>query len=716
MNSIFNFFCQAKAPRWTVPLLLFISFATWVLLCRSRIFGIYHYGLDAMAYYDHFRTFILNIRHGTYPLWDPARDSGTINEFALRRIGEFNPFYGILTILSFVIPSFDNAYNIFLAIYFFIGCLGFYLLCKRLYASRVAAFVAFLLLFFSSVGLREFYCFFLLIFTPLMWFAFFFVSFSKNPQRWNFLGMITFLCVLLSTYVPAYFVVIFGFFLIIFCCLYPLSIVPIASGYVRFMRRNVLLTLFSILLVVSSVIPTYLFFKAGQSKEFVMPNRSRIATDRKLRASKVTTLKQTEAMNALKVKPYSLGEQGIIIPMVTRDLIADPRGLGISQLFFPFFAIILFLAGAVLPVSRRMLLFALWFFSILLIGQNEGTPIMPFLYDHVFIFRYFRNVYLFLWMALAPLFVFFICDFLLPLFRSLETDAPDRRLMRWFLYFVHVAFAACLIFIFRHRALSSYISILLSLFLFEMIIRRKLYPFSLGALSMIWLAIALQPIEGYSKTIQSYFLSCGIDRKASLQARFSFINDSPANRNYLQNQWLGKFLEADDPTLIKKYTDKLVLFDRLVPTEDDEASINKILKDLSNQVAFAYVPATYTGPLTNGAAPRRIALKKNSALLSVTFFNYNVLRLKTDFPIAKFLVYNENYHSEWRVFIDGKKAELVRANVAFKGVWVPAGQHQVVFRFGKPLRYAVGWFTLIGTYSAFLASMVLFRKTEHESN
>jgi uncharacterized membrane protein YfhO len=45
------------------------------------------------------------------------------------------------------------------------------------------------------------------------------------------------------------------------------------------------------------------------------------------------------------------------------------------------------------------------------------------------------------------------------------------------------------------------------------------------------------------------------------------------------------------------------------------------------------------------------------------------------------LVLGDPWYPQWRVQIDGRPAELLRVDHAFRGVRVPAGSHQVVFTY-----------------------------------
>lgn len=56
---------------------------------------------------------------------------------------------------------------------------------------------------------------------------------------------------------------------------------------------------------------------------------------------------------------------------------------------------------------------------------------------------------------------------------------------------------------------------------------------------------------------------------------------------------------------------------------------------------------------------------------------------------AGWLVVSEAYHPDWTVTIDGKPAQKARAEAALLGTYVPAGSHEVIFRFKAPTWYGL---------------------------
>jgi uncharacterized membrane protein YfhO len=66
----------------------------------------------------------------------------------------------------------------------------------------------------------------------------------------------------------------------------------------------------------------------------------------------------------------------------------------------------------------------------------------------------------------------------------------------------------------------------------------------------------------------------------------------------------------------------------------------------------------------------------------------------------------DSYDPGWRADVDGRPAAVERANVAFRGVAVPAGRHRVTLRYRPP---AVGM-GLVGSLLGLVAAGVLARR------
>jgi len=73
--------------------------------------------------------------------------------------------------------------------------------------------------------------------------------------------------------------------------------------------------------------------------------------------------------------------------------------------------------------------------------------------------------------------------------------------------------------------------------------------------------------------------------------------------------------------------------------------------------------------------------------------------LEVDSPAPAFLVTSETHYPGWRASLDGQPRPISYTNVAFRGLPVPAGKHQVLFQFAP----AILWYSAALTAAAWLA-------------
>ena len=68
-----------------------------------------------------------------------------------------------------------------------------------------------------------------------------------------------------------------------------------------------------------------------------------------------------------------------------------------------------------------------------------------------------------------------------------------------------------------------------------------------------------------------------------------------------------------------------------------------------------------------------------------------LISLRTHSAGPRLLVVSENYQSNWSVWVDGQEAEMLRVNYVWKGVALPAGEHEVELRyFSRVLAWSRG--------------------------
>jgi len=86
-------------------------------------------------------------------------------------------------------------------------------------------------------------------------------------------------------------------------------------------------------------------------------------------------------------------------------------------------------------------------------------------------------------------------------------------------------------------------------------------------------------------------------------------------------------------------------------------------------VLLEHPPATAPGP-AGGDGDARILRYANTEI-----------DVEVDAPDRAFLVVNDAWHPWWRVEVDGRPADLLKANVLFRAVQIEPGLHHVHFEF-----------------------------------
>jgi Bacterial membrane protein YfhO len=74
-----------------------------------------------------------------------------------------------------------------------------------------------------------------------------------------------------------------------------------------------------------------------------------------------------------------------------------------------------------------------------------------------------------------------------------------------------------------------------------------------------------------------------------------------------------------------------------------------------------------------------------AGMVSVSEYGLQQVRLSVESERPAYLVTSETHYPGWRAWVDGRPQPIYYTNVAFRGLPVPAGRHQVFMRFEAPL-------------------------------
>lgn len=80
----------------------------------------------------------------------------------------------------------------------------------------------------------------------------------------------------------------------------------------------------------------------------------------------------------------------------------------------------------------------------------------------------------------------------------------------------------------------------------------------------------------------------------------------------------------------------------------------------------------------------------STSSIKLTKYNPMQLDFESNTSSEQFAVFSDIYYNKgWNVYVDGQKADYIRTNYLLRGMKVPAGKHEIVFKF-EPEGYIVG--------------------------
>ena len=706
-----------------VFLLFAVSFAVWLFLFRDFLFCKLDITSDAISYYEHTKFYLDNLAKGVIPLWDPQWNFGSNNDFFLMRIGCFNPFLALILIFHKIFNfPFKTAYLLFHSFYFFLGTTGFYMLARDIFRDRLLAFTAFLLLLFSSMGTRIFDSYIVLVFVPMIWFFCLIFRFCRQPQKSLLVGMTFTIMLLLTTYIPFYFLTCVILLAAVFFLVYASTIPVIWRRWVGFVKENKLLVLLCLGAIMIAVLPGILFFIRASQGEMSLPGRQSLKT----------------TSNVLGVHVATIGIWSILEEIFfSYAFLNELSRFKFAVFYIPLFGYLLLISGAIIKVNKRILFFVCSLIFFFLLSAPKFTPLYKILYQHVFYFKYFRNFHFFLWFAVLPLLILLMVDILGRIFSLLT--APNRH-KAWALiviWMVHIV-SVVLMIIFERPIASSFLSIGGSLAVFH------LYYLGIFKNKRGWLflllffIILIQPLQVYHYFSKNVNAPQTPNRYDNFSQEFLFTNndwgeaipyqeliDIGAAEDRPIPQWQPRSIYYAmrgvnllnmniNHYLFRSYfSHKFVAYDAAQYVQEE--NFIDLEKKVSHVKNIAYVPKdSLKEDALRGGTGRRYPqfFEENSPELQVLAFDANSLKIKTDFPKEKFLVYHDAYHSKWQAFINGSKTALYPADTAFKGVWVPPGENILFFRFGKFSDYVFHTFCLVVFSAVFISLIIMSWKEE----
>ena len=643
------FLTNLKSARFW---LLVIPFIIWMIAFRFFILGKGGLIADAVSYYDHIGFFTDHIAKGQYPLWDPFWYDGAPYHFFLRRIGEFNPFYLIIVLLKWFGVSHPKAYLFFLTVYYALGVAGFYLLIKYVLKNHYIAYIGYLTFLFSSWGTQLFYNYIILLFVPIVWFFYFLIRFFHERRTYLLVGISFTLGLILTTYIPFYFFTIIGLFLFLAICLYPKEIIAFIKPCFEYIAARPLKCALLLIFLVLTVVPGVQLYQESKAGEFVMPARGAGADVPSAVAVSLNKVTSGDFVNNSSFDKFF----GML----------DQIRLG--DFYIPYGFLLLMIIVLLARMNKLIIMLFVMMSVLLLIAITQSSPIHEWLFNHVYFFKFIRNIYYFFWLAILPLAIFWVCACLLSLFKEHE-----GLFATWY----------------KSTVMKGlfYTSILL------LIVPQSLYVYYQLTTNMRTTASALVYNPSFYQG-HRYF-STDIDVQIVDDVESS-INKLKQSTLYYASRWYADIQLNVKTSVLRRYSaNPLYLYDNVVPLTSDSSLWQNIENALANQANTAFI---YHPELSDDDIKRLKPQEQKTSIVSKDDkrvkwleFSSNAVRLKFNLNTSKFLVVNNNFHSKWHATINDKPVKLYRANYAYQGVWLPAGESVLYLTYDNSWTYIWHW-------------------------
>jgi hypothetical protein len=136
------------------------------------------------------------------------------------------------------------------------------------------------------------------------------------------------------------------------------------------------------------------------------------------------------------------------------------------------------------------------------------------------------------------------------------------------------------------------------------------------------------------------------------------------------------------------------------------ASDQTLLERLTSADFNPWTTALLEEPLpADEAAALAGAPLRSPSVIRITRYEPCQVEVEAEMTASGLLILSDTYYPGWKVTVDGQPASLLRVNYALRGVYLPAGEHQVMLRF-VPTSFWIG-LTLTATVLVLGAGFLL---------
>lgn len=135
---------------------------------------------------------------------------------------------------------------------------------------------------------------------------------------------------------------------------------------------------------------------------------------------------------------------------------------------------------------------------------------------------------------------------------------------------------------------------------------------------------------------------------------------------------------------------------------DHQTAIQRLLSGAFDFKYRAILEKPLPEQQTERIGKPEVARPADPNAVQIVNFGFNDVSLDVEAPAPALLVMSDVNAPGWQAELDGQAVEIYNTNYAFRGVFIPAGSHRLVFRY-RPWEVQAGkWLTLVGVAAALL--------------
>ncbi len=161
----------------------------------------------------------------------------------------------------------------------------------------------------------------------------------------------------------------------------------------------------------------------------------------------------------------------------------------------------------------------------------------------------------------------------------------------------------------------------------------------------------------------------------------------------------------------KKYQPRFYFAGKLINVQNIDEAKDIIWDDKAGDVKFD--PSSDV--IAENINFENTSFEAQNNRLEIISSKNNSIELDISAQENSFLVFSDTFYPGWRAYVDGKETEIYRTNGLFKGIYIPAGKHMIVFNFMPSHFILYSTISLISFSGCILTIIILIARRRRKS-